>query len=177
MWAVKWMKLFLNFVILYKIVACEAAVFTIVCTFLTLKTTTLTFHNILGNEIYFCRRIWHMAKIVIWSQYLCIVLECDQILPLPLTRPPEPRWNPRFLRSLACCRRPRPSRVYPALNINMYTTHDLGGGLAAAVARLGVDASEQRAALRGVARRVLQRGYELERVQRHHAVVVVRRQY
>lgn len=57
-------------------------------------------------------------------------------------------------------------------------TNDLGSGFPAAVSRLGVDAREQRAALgrRGPGR-VLQRRDELQRVQRHHAVVVVRRQH
>lgn len=57
------------------------------------------------------------------------------------------------------------------------STNNFGGRLPPAVARLGVHPRQQRAALRGAARRVLQRCDELQRVQRHHAVVVVRRQY
>lgn len=56
------------------------------------------------------------------------------------------------------------------------STHPLLGGLAGAVARLGLDADEQRVGLVGlVAQLVLQLGDELERVQRHDAVVVVAR--
>lgn len=54
---------------------------------------------------------------------------------------------------------------------------DLAGGLAGAVARLGVHQDEERVGLLGAAAHdVLQGGDVLERVQGHHAVVVVTRQ-
>lgn len=54
---------------------------------------------------------------------------------------------------------------------------DLAGGLAGAVARLSVHEDEQRVRLLGVAAHdVLQGGDVLERVEGHHAVVVVPRQ-
>lgn len=54
---------------------------------------------------------------------------------------------------------------------------DLAGGLAGAVARLGVHQDEERVGLLGAAAHdVLQGGDVLERVQGHHAVVVVARQ-
>lgn len=56
-------------------------------------------------------------------------------------------------------------------------TYDLADGFPSPVSGLGVYAREQRARLRGAAHGVLQRRDELERVQRHHAVVVVRRQH